>query len=63
MSFAGIPKGNETSYRFRMDMLDSQGNDAASCEGTGMGALQYMNRVDQDPETPGSRGLHILPRR
>ena len=51
MSFANIPAENEMSYRFRMDMLDSQGNGAASCEGAGMGTLRYMNRVDQDPET------------
>ena len=55
MSFAGIPKGNEKSHRFRMDMLDSQGNDTASCKAAGMGALRYMNRVDQDPETRASR--------
>ena len=51
MSFAGIPQENETSYRFRMVMLDSQGDGAASCEGAGMGILRYMNRVDEDPET------------
>ena len=55
MSFAGISEENEKSYRFRMDMLDSQGNDTASCEAAGMGALRYMNRVDLDPETRDAR--------
>ena len=63
MGFASIPEENGKSYRFRMDMLDSQGNDTASCEAAGMGALGYMNRVDQDPDTRDARVSTSCPRR
>ncbi len=54
MSFSDLEADSDTSttdYIFRADVLNSENEDADSCEGGGMGVDRYFYKVDEDPET------------
>ncbi len=50
MSFSGLTFSNAAGLTFRADVVDQNGNEAAACEGGGIGVDRYMNVVDADPE-------------
>ena len=54
MTFSDLEFDSDTSdvdYIFRADVMNSDGEDADSCEGGGMGRDRNINKVDEEPET------------
>ena len=64
MSFSNLETDSDTDttdYIFRADVLNSENEDADSCEGGGMGIDRYFYKVDEDPETRGGPSPPTVP--
>ncbi len=48
--FVHLPEPPSSGLVYRADVVDSQGNDADGCEGSGMGSEEYIHMVDEEPE-------------